>query len=202
MSFSVIEIEKLDIVVIDGDRSKNYPHKNELFNRGFCLFLTANNITKIGFNFSDNLYVTREKDMILRKGKLSRNDVVITTRGTLGNVAIYDYSVPYDNVRINSGMLILRCGKDFDSKFLYYALNNNKFMNQIKAIQSGTAQPQLPKSHLIKMKIPCPPLDTQKKIAAVLSALDDKIELNNAINKNLEEQLNRVYDKIFHRQKK
>ena len=196
MSFNVIEIEKLDIVVIDGDRGKNYPHKNELFNRGFCLFLTANNVTKIGFNFSDNLYITREKDMILRNGKLSRNDVVITTRGTLGNVAIYDYSVPYDNVRINSGMLILRCGKEFGSKFLYYVLNNNKFMNQIKAIQSGTAQPQLPKSHLIKMKIPYPPLETQKKIAAVLSALDDKIELNNAINKNLEEQAQAIYKRI------
>ena len=135
--------------------------------------------------------------MLLRNGKLVRNDVIITTRGTLGNVAIYDDSVLYENLRINSGMLILRCcDGNIDSKFLYYTLKNSRFMNQIKAIQSGTAQPQLPKSHLVKMKIPCPPLETQKKIAAVLSALDDKIELNNAINKNLEEQAQAIYKKI------
>jgi len=44
----------------------------------------------------------------LRKGKLARGDVILTTRRTLGNSAHYDSTVPFENMRINSGMVILR----------------------------------------------------------------------------------------------
>ena len=46
--------------------------------------------------------ISKEKDEILKKGKLNRGDIVITTRGTIGNIAYYDNSVPYENIRINS----------------------------------------------------------------------------------------------------
>lgn len=192
-------IEEIDIQIIDGDRGKNYPKQNEFSNRGFCLFLSASNVTSNGFNFdNDKQFITKEKDEILHNGKLQRNDIVITTRGTVGNVALYSKYIPYDNIRINSGMLIIRVNCSYvDVSFLYFVLNSNFFKKQIYAIQSGSAQPQLPKSHFIKMMIPYPPLPTQQKIAQILSSLDDKIELNNKINANLEQQAQALFKSWF-----
>lgn len=97
--------------IIDGDRGKNYPKQDEFSDTGYCLFLNAKNVTATGFSFENRMFITKEKDDALHNGKLERGDVVLTTRGTLGNLAFYDDSVPFENVRINSGMVILRMKK-------------------------------------------------------------------------------------------
>lgn len=98
--------------IIDGDRGKNYPTADEFLDEGYCLFLNAKNVTSSGFNFDTCMFITKEKDEALRKGKLSRGDVVLTTRGTLGNLAFFTEEVPYEHIRINSGMVILRMKPD------------------------------------------------------------------------------------------
>lgn len=197
MTFDITQLCDVDIQVIDGDRGKNYPHQDELFDSGYCLFLSAKNVTQNGFLFGDNQFITQEKDKLLNNGKLIRGDIVITTRGTVGNVAIYSDYVPFDNIRINSGMLIIRCGNNIDNYFLYQVLRSKWFYNQIISIQSGSAQPQLPKSHFLKMTIPMPDMETQRKIAVVLSRLGDKISVNTAINENLEQQAQALYKAWF-----
>lgn len=193
----VFSICELDIEVLDGDRGRNYPHQNELCEKGHCLFLSANNVTDRGFRFETTKFITKEKDEVLRGGKLRRNDIVITTRGTVGNVAYYDESIPYDNVRINSGMLIVRCGKGLNSKYVYYVLRSPEFQNQIRSIQTGSAQPQLPKSHFVKMSLCIPSIQKQNTIAAFLSALDKKAENNGRINDNLQQQAQALFKKWF-----
>ena len=197
MTFDITQLCDVDIQVIDGDRGKNYPHQDELFDSGYCLFLSAKNVTQNGFLFGDNQFITQEKDKLLNNGKLIRGDIVITTRGTVGNVAIYSDYVPFDNIRINSGMLIIRCGNNIDNYFLYQVLRSKWFYNQIISIQSGSAQPQLPKSHFLKMTIPMPDMETQRKIAVVLSRLGDKISVNTAINENLEQQAQALFKAWF-----
>lgn len=192
-----IEIGNTDIELIDGDRGKNYPHQNELRQEGDCVFLSANNVTTDGFKFDNVVYITAEKDRALRNGKIQRGDIVITTRGTVGNVAYYNQQIPYDNIRINSGMLIVRCHEQIKSEFLYYVLRGVEFQRQIKQIQTGTAQPQLPKSHFIKMKIIVPTIDVQEKIAKILRTIDEKIESNKFINKNLQAQAQAVFLHLF-----
>lgn len=192
-----IEIGNTDIELIDGDRGKNYPHQNELRQEGDCVFLSANNVTTDGFKFDNVVYITAEKDRALRNGKIQRGDIVITTRGTVGNVAYYNQQIPYDNIRINSGMLIVRCHEQIKSEFLYYVLRGVEFQHQIKQIQTGTAQPQLPKSHFIKMKIIVPTIDVQEKIAKILRTIDEKIESNKCINENLEQQAQAYFNELF-----
>ena len=192
-----IEIGNTDIELIDGDRGKNYPHQNELRQEGDCVFLSANNVTTDGFKFDNVVYITAEKDRALRNGKIQRGDIVITTRGTVGNVAYYNQQIPYDNIRINSGMLIVRCHEQIKSEFLYYVLRGVEFQRQIKQIQTGTAQPQLPKSHFIKMKIIVPTIDVQEKIAKILRTIDEKIESNKCINENLEQQAQAYFNELF-----
>ncbi|MFM5962672.1 MAG: hypothetical protein ACKOQ2_36925, partial [Dolichospermum sp.] len=76
---------KANIRVIDGDRGENYPKGDDFSADGYCLFLNAKNVTKQGFIFDDVSFITKQKDETLRKGKLIRNDLIITTRGTVGN---------------------------------------------------------------------------------------------------------------------
>lgn len=80
-------------------------------------------------------------------------------------------------------------------KFLYYSIK--LCLEDFKRISLGTATKFLTAKILNGFVISLPPLETQKKIAAVLSALDDKIELNNAINKNLEEQAQAIFKNMF-----
>jgi type I restriction enzyme S subunit len=186
------------IQIIDGDRGVNYPNQNEFFAQEFCLFLNAKNITKDGFILNDLSFIAMEKDQALRKGKLCRNDIVMTTRGTVGNIAYYSSKIPFENIRINSGMVIFRTdsAKVFPA-FLYWLLRSDIVQNQISSLMTGSAQPQLPISSIKHLILPIPDINTQRMIASIISCLDDKIELNNKINANLEAQAQAIFKSWF-----
>ena len=63
------KIEDTSIQMIDGDRGKNYPKNSDFFSQGYCLFLNAGNVTQTGFSFSENSFITENKDRMLRKGR-------------------------------------------------------------------------------------------------------------------------------------
>lgn len=169
--------------IIDGDRGKNYPKKTEFTSTGHCLFLNTKNVTSSGFVFEELNFVTEERDQLLRKGKLERNDLVLTTRGTVGNVAFFSDRIPYDNVRINSGMVIIR-PSTIDPAFNYQLFKSLK--PEFDTHATGSAQPQLPIRDLSLIEFFLPPPNEQKAIAGVLSSLDEKIELLDRQNATLE----------------
>lgn len=184
--------------IIDGDRGVNYPKENELQKNGHCLFLNTKNVPNSKFDFSECSFISKEKDEILRKGKIQYGDIVVTTRGTLANFAYYSKACKFENVRINSGMVILRNEKQaIYTPYLCYFLMSNNFKQQVIMFATGSAQPQLPIKDMKNITISLPPLDIQKKIAGVLGALDDKIELNNKINQNLETQAQALFKSWF-----
>ena len=192
------KLGELPVTFIDGDRGKNYPKQQDFLTTGYCLFLNAENVTAEGFRFDSLKFISEEKDNSLRKGKVSRNDVILTTRGTVGNVAIYTNSIPFDNVRINSGMVILRCDDEKVSPlYLYCALRSKEFLLNVNGFKSGVAQPQLPIKDLKQIEIPLPPLPVQRRIADILSAYDDLIENNRRRIAILEETARLTYRKWF-----
>ena len=172
---------------IDGDRGKNYPTFEEFASTGYCLFLNASNVTSTGFNFDTCMFVTEEKDKSMNKGHLSLYDIVLTSRGTLGNVALYDRHIRYENMRINSGMLIIRPKTNQLSPYFIYALLKSTYMKAaIERFRSGSAQPQLPIKDLQKISFEIPQSD------AVLTDLDrqflsieESISINNKEIDNL-----------------
>ncbi len=90
---------------------------------------------------------------------------------------IYDNIVPYDNVRINSGMVIIRNKDSIIPKYLYSYMKSQMFKNQVTKTNFGSAQPQLTIKGLEKFNISYPDKIAQTKIANFLSLLDKKIEL-------------------------
>ena len=175
--------------IIDGDRGKNYPTLEEFSESGFCLFLNAKNVTDKGFQFENCMFITEQKDSILRKGKLQRGDVVLTTRGTLGNLAFYDKSVPYEHIRINSGMVILRMNHSLISEIFFMEQFRMQLTSIKQKIASGSAQPQLPINTMNQIRMIVPPLALQNEFAAFIEELDKS---KFTIRKSLE-QLETLY---------
>ena len=173
-SWKTKTLSDTSIQIIDGDRGKNYPRKDEFSPEGYCIFLSAKNVTKRGFVFKECEYITKEKDELLHNGKLERGDMVMTTRGTIGNVAIYDDTVPFEHLRINSGMVIYRGGNEFVKQYLIWLYQSEMITNQIDVLSTGTAQPQLPIKVMNALQLPIPPLDEQTEIISVLDRMIEK----------------------------
>ena len=193
-----LTLKEAELEFIDGDRGVNYPKKSDLLPEGDCVFLNTGNVRQNSFDFSNLDFITKEKDNLLRNGKLQRDDIVLTTRGTVGNVALYSQEVPYSNVRINSGMVIIRVNKNvWHPYFIYLFFQSHLFKKQISRLISGSAQPQLPISILETVSIPQLTLDEQKEIIFNIKSIDQKIQINNQINQELEAMAKTLYDYWF-----
>ena len=172
--------------IIDGYRGSNYPKSGEFYEKEYCLFLNAKNVTNNGFSFANCMFITEKKDKLLGKGKLQRGDIVLTTRGTVGNIAFYTDDVPFDNMRINSGMVILRMNKEKINEVFFieqFKLQLDKIKNKVA---SGSAQPQLPISKMKNIKILIPPIEDQNKYANFIKQIDKQKSLLEQQKKNYE----------------
>lgn len=138
--------------VLDGDRGHNYPNGEELKAQGHTLFLSASNVTKNGFRFDTRQYITEDKSESLGSGKLIINDIILTSRGSIGHIAWYNENIsrviPF--ARINSGMLILRVKDNIDPSIISQYLKSPEGKKKIEIISFGSAQPQLTKASVLK----------------------------------------------------
>ena len=173
------------LLIIDGDRGTNYPKQEDFFDKEHCLFLSARNVTENGFTFTTCQFITKDKDEGLNKGKLNRRDIVLTTRGTVGNIAYYDDFIQFDNIRINSGMVIFRLINAFYPYFLYLFFKGDYFKDQIKSLITGSAQPQLPIRDIKKIKIVVPNSEVMNNFRTLLLPIEQRIALNHQENYNL-----------------
>lgn len=176
------------IEIIDGDRGTNYPKQEEFYGEGHCLFLNAGNVTKTGFDFSAVSFITEEKDKLLRKGKLKRGDVVLTTRGTVGNSAFYNDFVPFKHIRINSGMVILRDLGCVSPEYVYCLLNSSYMLKSMELYASGSAQPQLPIKDMRRIKVINPDDGTMRTFTEKVQKQYNLIALLVSKNQNLAKQ--------------
>ena len=181
--------------IIDGDRGKNYPKQDEFLEAGYCLFLNAKNVTASGFSLNKCMFITKEKDKILRNGHLDRGDVVLTTRGTIGNLAYYDDSIPYENVRINSGMVILRMRHNIMSELFFIEQFKMQMASIKEKIASGSAQPQLPISTMNKIRMLIPSVEEQTQFTAFVRQVDKlkSVKQNKESYMNLRSRNERFY---------
>jgi type I restriction enzyme S subunit len=138
------------------------------------------------------LDLTRLKNHILR-----RDDIVITRTGAyLGKVAVFtEFRLP---VLAGAFSIYFRLKLDIaDPVFVRYFFNSADGQRAIHSIATGSAQPNLNIPNLHSLEVPLPPLAEQKAIAAVLGALDDKIELNRRMNATLEAMARALFQSWF-----
>ena len=189
------KIKHLPIKIVDGDRSSRYPKRSEFREKG-VLFLNTTNIVQNRLDITEANFVSREKFNEIKKGRLQRFDIVMTARGSIGKVALFDCNPPEG--LINAQMLILRAdGEVIDHRFLFYQICSDNFQTKLQNFASGSAQPQIPIIDLKEIEIAVPDFSIQRKIAAVLSAYDDLIENNTRRIEILEEMAQAIYREWF-----
>jgi type I restriction enzyme S subunit len=146
----------------------------------------------------NNKYVYNTEKKITDKGLknsstrlLAKDDIIISARGTVGELAMIPYPMAF-----NQSCYGIRgiCDR-VEQHFLYYLLLDS--IHILKQNTHGAVFDTITKETFNRIEFNLPPLDEQKRIADVLSALDDKIEINNKINENLEAQAQAIFKQWF-----
>ncbi|AYD39425.1 restriction endonuclease subunit S [Clostridium fermenticellae] len=97
----------------------------------------------------------------------------------------------------SNDVLVFRVNEGVEPDFLYYVLADDKFFNYSMATSKGTKMPRGDKKALMEYEVPDLNIDTQRKVASLLGDIDEKIKINNEINKNLEQQMDILYARLF-----
>ena len=161
--------------------------------------LNGSNLVGFRLNEDSFNYVTEEKATSLGKANAYRGDIVITHRGTLGQIVYIPQNSKYERYVISQSQFKVRCSPKVLPEYLVYYFHSRLGQHKLLSNASQVGVPSLarPTSTFQKLKIEIPSIERQKEIVKILSALDDKIELNNVINRNLEEQAQALFKNWF-----
>lgn len=162
--------------------------------------LNGSNLTGVKLVEDSFKYVTEEKAKTFKKAIAKRKDIVITHRGTLGQISFIPENSKFENYVISQSQFRVSLNKELvDYKYFTYFFHTSEGQKRLLANKCHVGVPALAQAttNFKQVEIPLPDLPTQKKIASVLSSLDTKIELNNRINAELEAMAKTLYDYWF-----
>lgn len=176
--------------VITGKTPKT---SNNEYYGGDIPFLTPSDNMSVKYVRGTNKYITEIGRLSVKNATLPANAICVSCIGSdLGKVVITTQET-VTNQQINS---IIVDTEKFDVDFVYYSmLELGKILNFHS--KTSTAVPIVNKSSFSQYEIDCPELSVQKKIGDILSSVDKKIEENNKINNNLEQQMQALYKSWF-----
>ena len=144
---------------------------------------------------TDYEYVDEETQQMIARYIVNQGDILISVVGTIGLVGIVGNTLDKANQTENCDKIINI--KKVLSEYLYYYLVSSFGQDEIKKGTVGAVQPKLPLKNVKDIIVKYPPIKEQKQIVEILSAIDEKIELNETINNNLLQQLHVLYLRLF-----
>ena len=158
-------------------------------------------------NLNCQTYISTE-NMIPNKGGITETTslptIALTQEYKKGDVLVSNIRPYFKKIwRANcdggcsNDVLVFQANEGVDKGFLYYVLACDEFFDYAMATSKGTKMPRGDKGSIMQYEIPCFTIEDQRKISSVLETIDKKIELNNAINNNLEQQLLAYYHELF-----
>lgn len=192
MNYDIMRISECCVSVSDGDHLP--PPKS---NHGIP-FITISNIDPLtnSIDFSNAMFVPKTYyDTMSSIKKARQGDILYTVVGSFGIPVLMKDNKEFSFQR---HIAILRPNrKVVIPEFLYYVMKSNSFFAQADAYAIGSAQRTLSLGSLRKMKVAIPPICDQKRIAAMLSAYDSLIEINNKRITLLEQMAESLYKEWF-----
>lgn len=162
--------------------------------------LNGSNIAGVKLTEDSFRYVSKEKAISLKKANTKRGDIVITHRGTLGQIAYIPKNSKYDNYIISQSQFRVTLKDDLvDPIYFTYYFHTNEGQKRLLSFKNHVGVPALAQAttNFRLLEFPYKSLKVQKQIAKVLSDLDTKIEINNKINQQLEAMAKTLYDYWF-----
>lgn len=161
--------------------------------------LNGSNLDGITLKDGSFRYITEEKAESLKRANAHRGDIVITHRGTLGQIVYIPRNSKYDRYVISQSQFRIRCNEKVLPEYLVYYFHTPIGQAKLLSNASQVGVPALarPSTTFQQIEVELPNLSIQKKTIGILRSLDDKIELNNKINENLERQAQALYKHYF-----
>lgn len=139
-------------------------------------------------------FVSEEMYHKWMKDEIQRGDIIITSEAPFGQILYWDSE---EKIVLSQRLFGVRVKEEHDSKFVYYYMTTSDFQGEMDGRATGTTVVGLRQPELMKCVVRCPDLDTQKKIASILSSIDEKILINDKINENLEQQAQSYFQELF-----
>lgn len=132
-------------------------------------------------------YVTEEKADSLGKANAHKGDVVITHRGTLGQIVFIPQSSKFDRYVISQSQFRVKCNEKILPEYLVYYFHTKIGQHKLLSNASQVGVPALARASTTfqMIDIDIPSIEVQKKIVDILETIREKIKLNNKINNNL-----------------
>lgn len=162
---------------------------------GEIIAIRALNLRDGTLDLSDVKRIERSVSLSLPRSQLHVGDIVLSYTGTIGACAYINANDTYHlapNVAKIEPRQTVVC-----PQFIFNYIRGDEFQQQLRDCQHGSTQPTIPMAEIRELQIPVPDLPTQRRIAAVLGALDDKIEVNRKICENLEAQAQALFKAWF-----
>ena len=162
--------------------------------------IRGNNLTKGQTKFIDEgfAYLTEAKAGEFRNCIAVANDLVFTAAGSIGQVGMIPPDSEYKRYVISNKQLRVRLDRSkADPNFVYAWLSSPLMVRYLESMNNGGAVPLLNLGIIRRIPVPLPPIETQSKIADILSAYDDLIENNRRRIALLEEAARLLYREWF-----
>ena len=180
---------------MDGNHGAIHPKTSDYVSNGIP-FIMANDLVNGKVNFQSCAFITETQAATLRKGFAKPGDVLLTHKATIGRTAI----VPddYNTIILTPQVTYYRVIKGLNRRYLKYYFDSNIFQQLFSNwAGAGSTRAYLGITAQRKLPIIVPPIEVQDAIANICGSFDDKIELNNKINENLEQQARALYEAMF-----
>lgn len=154
-----------------------------------------------GFSLSEKTfrYVTRKKADSLNKANAHRGDIVITHRGTLGQIVFIPQDSKYDRYVISQSQFRVRCNDKVLPEYLVYYFHTPIGQHKLLSNASQVGVPALarPSSTFQQIEVALPELSIQKCVVEIISTIQKKIANNQELNDNLEQQAQSYFQELF-----
>lgn len=146
---------------------------------------------------NENRYVYSTEKTITEEGLnnsstklLRKDDIIISARGTVGELAMIPFPMAF-----NQSCYGIRAKDGIDSTFLYYLIKHS--VRKLKAMTHGSVFDTITRDTFANIEVSIPDIETQQRVAKMLADIDDKVENNQRINNNLEQQAKALYKDWF-----
>jgi type I restriction enzyme S subunit len=147
----------------DGNHGEKYPKKSDMVPSGIP-FIRGTNLVDGKISGEDILFISPEKNRILKKGHLKTGDVLFTNRGEIGKVAIVEEA--FDGANLNSQIAWLRCREALLHEYLFFFLQSPQLKRHFAQTQSGAALQQFTIKMLSAVVVAHPTLSVQQRMVA------------------------------------
>lgn len=188
--YRIGDLVELNIIdkPLDGNHGEIHPKASDFVDNGIP-FVMATDISGGNVNLTNCKFISFELSKTLRKGFAKEGDVLLTHKASIGRTAIVP-KLDIEYIVLTPQVTYYRIidKNKLNNRFLKYYFDSKEFQDTLNTwCGSGSTRAYIGITEQLNLPVRIPSLPTQTAIASILSSLDDKIELNNAISKNLED---------------